>query len=157
MADITLEQVEKLRARCDLGYEEARNLLEKCGGSVLDALIELERQGRAAPPGGNGQAGKAYTPEPSPEAPPSRPPVPVVTGSAWENFWKDAKGLLGKLWGILREWNRYQLQVQKKGRAVTAIPLWVTLILIVCVPWITVPMLIAGLFMHCRYELVKEE
>ena len=63
--EITLEQVEKLRARAELSYEEARALLEKCGGSVLDALIELERQGKAAAPedGGAWQSGQAPPPD----------------------------------------------------------------------------------------------
>ena len=33
--EITLEQVEKLRARAELSYEEARALLERCGALLL--------------------------------------------------------------------------------------------------------------------------
>lgn len=153
MAEITLEQVEKLRARCDLGYEEARALLEQCNGSVLDALIELERQGRATSP----DSGRPSAPDFSStySEPLSRSPVPIITGSAWENFWKDAKVILTKLWDILRDLNRYQLHVLREDRVLCVIPLWVLLILIVVV-WITVPLLIIGLMLHCRYELVKE-
>ncbi len=153
MAEITLEQVEKLRARCDLGYEEARALLERCNGSVLDALIELERQGRAnSPDSGHSSASDPFSARREPF---SRPPVPIITGSAWENFWKDAKSILSKLWDILRDLNRYQLHVLRGDRLLCVIPLWVLLILIFVV-WITVPLLIIGLMMHCRYELVKE-
>ena len=50
--EITLEQVERLREKSGLSYEEARDLLERCHGDLLDALIELERQGRLRPGGG---------------------------------------------------------------------------------------------------------
>ena len=43
--EITLERVERLREKSGLSYEEARALLERCHGDLLDALIELERQG----------------------------------------------------------------------------------------------------------------
>ena len=40
---VTLEQVEALRARAAVSYEEARAALEANGGDLLDALIALER------------------------------------------------------------------------------------------------------------------
>ena len=44
--EITLELVERLREKADVSYEEAKAALEEAGGSLLDALILLERRGR---------------------------------------------------------------------------------------------------------------
>ena len=44
----TLEDVELLRAKANISYEEAVALLDKYNGNVADALVELERKGRIA-------------------------------------------------------------------------------------------------------------
>jgi hypothetical protein len=46
--DISIEQVEKLKERADITYEEAREALEKAGGDLLEAIILLEREGKTA-------------------------------------------------------------------------------------------------------------
>lgn len=38
-----LEKVELVREKCNVSYEEAREVLEECGYEVLDAIIMLER------------------------------------------------------------------------------------------------------------------
>lgn len=152
--DVTLEQVEKLRARSDLGYEEAKALLERCGGSVLDALIELERQGRAQAPEGDGRWQSGQTPPD--DAPRTPVKVVTVTGSAWENFWKDAKWLLGRAWEILKHLPEYRLAIKKEGRVAAAMPLWVALTLLLLFYHITVPLVVLGLLLGYRYRLEKE-
>lgn len=44
----TLEDVETLRAKAHISYEEAVALLEKYDGDVAQALVELEKRGRIA-------------------------------------------------------------------------------------------------------------
>ena len=152
---VTLEQVEKLRARCDLGYEEARDLLERYGGSVLDALIELERQGRAKAP----EAGGRWQTDQTPPSDPPRPPVKVVTvtGSSWENFWKDLKCLINRAWEILKHLPKYRLAIKKENKMTAAMPLWAALSLLLLVCHITVPLAVLGLLLGYRYRLEKEE
>lgn len=41
-----LENIEYLRERSDVSYEEAMELLEKYDGNVMRSLVELEKQGR---------------------------------------------------------------------------------------------------------------
>lgn len=43
---ITLEQVEILKEKANLGYKEALELLEKTGGDLLKALALLEQEGK---------------------------------------------------------------------------------------------------------------
>lgn len=82
---VTLEQVEALRARAEVSYEEARAALEDSGGDLLDALIALERAGKLRPDG----AGAPFSPPgpaermPRPRRPPAGPLRPRCrTGSA---------------------------------------------------------------------------
>ena len=38
----TLEQVEKLREKTNLSYEEAKNVLDSVNGDLLEALVKLK-------------------------------------------------------------------------------------------------------------------
>lgn len=49
-----LEKVEKLREKADVSFAEAKEALDNSGGDILDALIYLEKQGRATVPAGGG-------------------------------------------------------------------------------------------------------
>ncbi len=51
---VTLEQVEKLRERADVSYDEAKAALEEANGDLLEALITLEKKGSVTPPEGGG-------------------------------------------------------------------------------------------------------
>ncbi len=55
MNDDTLRNIEYLREKADVTYEEAFNLLTKFDGNVMRVLVELERQGRVYPTGGYGR------------------------------------------------------------------------------------------------------
>ena len=45
-----MEKVEKLRARADVTADEARNALKACDGDLLDAMVFLEKIGKAKAP-----------------------------------------------------------------------------------------------------------
>ncbi len=46
MNDDTIRNIEYLREKADVSYEEAATLLERYDGNVMRVLVELERQGR---------------------------------------------------------------------------------------------------------------
>ena len=46
MGSYTIEQVEFLRQRADITYEEALEVLERCGGDLTRCLVDLERRGK---------------------------------------------------------------------------------------------------------------
>jgi lipopolysaccharide/colanic/teichoic acid biosynthesis glycosyltransferase len=41
-----LNQIDELRKRANVSYEDARNALEKCNGDMVEALIYLEKQNK---------------------------------------------------------------------------------------------------------------
>ncbi len=59
----TLEQVEKLREKANVSFEEAKAALDACNGDLLDALIYLEKQGRVNAPTGGGYYSSQNTQE----------------------------------------------------------------------------------------------
>jgi hypothetical protein len=49
--NVNLEQIDMLRQRANVSYEEAKDAMERCGGDMVEALIYLEKQNRVR--GGN--------------------------------------------------------------------------------------------------------
>lgn len=45
--NVSLEQIDELRRRANVGYEEAKDALERCNGDIVEALIYLERNNKA--------------------------------------------------------------------------------------------------------------
>jgi hypothetical protein len=43
---ITLEQIDELRKRANVSFEDARDALEKCDGDLVQALVYLEKNGK---------------------------------------------------------------------------------------------------------------
>ncbi|MBA1336266.1 MAG: hypothetical protein HPY66_2701 [Firmicutes bacterium] len=46
---IRIEQVDLIMQRANVGYAEAKDALEKCNGSMVDALVYLEGQNKVKP------------------------------------------------------------------------------------------------------------
>jgi len=46
---INLEQIDELRKRANVSYEDAKNALEQSGGNLIEALVYLEKQNKIKP------------------------------------------------------------------------------------------------------------
>ncbi|MFT5875465.1 MAG: hypothetical protein ACI8WT_004458 [Clostridium sp.] len=46
---INLEQIDELRKRANVSYEDAKNALEQSGGNLIEALVNLEKQNKIKP------------------------------------------------------------------------------------------------------------
>lgn len=168
---VTLEQVEQLRAHAAVSYEEARRALEACDGDLLDALILLEREGRIPPGGGRGAF---FTTQPgaAPEPPPSGPTRgPEASGKDEKRFWGlavTAGGHRGgrsggagapacgscwrRRWDLLRHCTVNQFEVWRNGERMTALPVLILILLVLVAYWISLPLLVVGLFFGCKYR-----
>lgn len=146
--EITLEQVERLREKADVSYAQAKLALERSGGNLLDALIELEESGAiprqadrrctTRPPGGHSAAR---------EDAPSSAPQP---GDGEERE-RPRTGFFSRLRYLLVD---NELEVWRKDLPFTSIPVLILILLFLVAPWITLPLLILGLFFGFRYRLV---
>jgi hypothetical protein len=144
----TLEQVEKLREKANVSYDEAREALDACGGDLLEALIYLEKQGKGKPPEGNGYYSSDHSEERKAEQ-----ARPVYDGArSGETF-----GNLLKRFGrfclrVLQKGNSNLFEVVRQGEVRASIPVSVLVLLLLFAFWVVLPLLIIGLFFGLRYR-----
>ncbi|MCL2812388.1 MAG: hypothetical protein FWD25_10960 [Clostridia bacterium] len=60
MAKYTVEQIDYLREKASITYEEALETLERFEGDLARCLVDLERRGRIKPPRKQGATGSQY-------------------------------------------------------------------------------------------------
>ena len=153
--EITLEQVERLREKANVSYGQAKAALEYSGGNLLDALIYLEEQGVIPRPEDTYYSTKSETPPPPPQE--ELPLLPVEPPKKQKRQSKQKQANRWSLRRLLRWLRRIlldnELEIWRKGQPITAIPMLILLILVFCLPWITIPLLILGLFLGFRYQI----
>ncbi len=176
---VTLEQVEKLCERANISYDEARRILERTDGDLLEAVVLLEKEGRIEAPKGNGyynskeassagngsgagttmntgnvagvgtgkERGDSYSANGS---------APVHTqsqgGTKEEATFGDSLNSFFRWVGrLLHIGNTNSFEVRKNERKVMVFPVTVFVLLLLFAFWITIPLMIVGLFFGLRY------
>ena len=151
---VTLEQVEKLREYANVSYDEAKIALENAGGDILQALIDLEREGKVKAPQGGGQyssssiqvSGSAGQEDSKKEHTQSK------ANSGEKSAFSRNMGRFFRWMGeVIHKGNVNALVVEKNGTSVMRMPITVLVILLLCAFWIVVPLLIIGMFFSFRY------
>lgn len=148
---VTLEQVEKLRQRANISYDEAKAALEETNGDMLEAIINLEKRNRIKPPKGGGY----YSSKNSQEGRKQE----QYSGTTEDGTKVDYGASFGELMGRFFRWcgkiinrgNKNYFEVIKDGEKIMAIPVTVLAVLLIFTFWITIPILILGLFFGYRY------
>lgn len=142
--EITLEQVERLREKANVSYAKAKEALEYSGGNLLDALIYLEEQGTIPRFKGGGYSTRSETPPPAEEV--------LVVQQEQEQNQKETRpngGIFRRIRYLLLD---NELEIWRKGRPITALPVLILILLLAVAFWITVPLLVLGLFFGFRYR-----
>ena len=135
-----MEMVEKLRQHANVTYEEAKAALESSNWDMLDAMIELERQGKV-------RAGAAY------ETGGAQYEKVNATASAkrehngWRNFCASVRSLFSKSC-------KNSFRVTRNGNELITVPILVMIVLMIACFWILLPVLVVALFFNCRYSFV---
>lgn len=153
---VTLEQVEKLREYASVSYDEAKAALENAGGDILQALIDLERQGKVPPPQGGGQynSGSIEVSEREEEEEAKKEKNHSKCNSKEKSAFRRNMGSFFRWMGeIIHKGNLNALVVEKNGTSIMRLPITVLVLLLVFAFWIVVPLLIVGLFFSFRYYL----
>ena len=153
---VSLEEVEKLRARTGASYEACRDALERSGGDLLDAVIYLEQRGWSSPTGGSyNTQPKESTAEAIKRALTLPQAARGKKGKGEKADWRDWAREVGEMGrGLLRHSTVNQLEVWREGRLMTSVPVLILVLLVILAFWITVPLLILGLVLKCRYRFV---
>ena len=138
-----MEMVEKLMEKANVSYAEAKQALENNNWDMLDALIELERQGKVR----TGQGTVHYTTESEKEQQKTQPESTRAQDarSGWEEFWSG-------FCRLIRRGMQNSFVAQRHGETIISIPVLLLIVLLCVGFWIILPLMIVGLFCECRYS-----
>ena len=132
-----MEKVEKLRNKANISYEEAKTILTETDGDLLEAMILLEKQGRIDPPSGGTSGGSTR------QAPGQNEQQPDGH-IGWQGF-------VAWLKSLIHRGNRNSLQIKRHGEIIAAMPVTVFVAALLFAFWVTLPLLVIGLFCGCSY------
>lgn len=145
-----LEKVEKLRERANVSYEEAKEALEASDWDLLDAMVYLEKKGKAEAPSQESASSGDEAPQ-----------YVSVKEKVEEQEKESQEGLLTKLVKVckvlLRMSKENSFCVNRHGKELIRIPVWV-LILALFFAWhLILPVSIIALFFDCRYSFCGKD
>ena len=143
------EKIEKLVEKTGISYGDAKRVLEQADGDLLDAIIILEREGKAKAP-------KSSTYSTQYEEQSQYVSVPMQVESAMEDDSTRGKfkRAIRKIWHFLR--TNSVVAMNKAGDVVVNLPLWGAALILLMFWWITVILIVVSLFVGFRYEFVGE-
>ena len=142
----TIEQVEKLKEKANVSYEEAKIALEAASGDMLDAIIYLERQGKVSPPENDGRV--VVTPhveEAHRESTQNQSEHIETFSSLVKKFFR----MCGR---VIQKGNSCMFEVRRYDKIIMSVPLTVLAVLLFFAFWIVIPLIIVGLFCNYRYS-----
>ncbi|MBP7400979.1 MAG: DUF4342 domain-containing protein [Clostridia bacterium] len=161
---ITLEQVELLRSKADVTYEEARQALEAANGDLLDAVVLLEIQGKVKPPkaaGRNARDASADRTDGPAEAQGTGTPEAGRAGTAEKpNDGKcrrtGADSGFHKLWAWIKRvvyiGNHNHFVATRGTQTVLTLPITALVLLGICFFWAVLALVVIGMFTGFRYS-----
>ena len=146
------EKIDKLRERANVTYEEARDALNEANGDLLDAMVILERKGKATQPQMSSYSTR-YEAQPHYERVERDSSDPDK--EAAKRFGSSLKRFFKVLFSKLR-YNALRMR-NRAGEEVFRIPLWL-LLLIVFFFWEgIIVVLVVLLFFGNRYDIVGRD
>lgn len=148
---ITFEKVEKLREYAGISYEEAKKELEKTNGDLLEAVVNLEREGKIKEPAARGyyKSGDNADQEKSADNDLSQPKKEKKSSS----FTETLKNIMGWVRNIIEKGNSNNFKIIKDDKLILEIPLTAFALLLFFAFWIVIPALVIGLVFGFRYNL----
>lgn len=146
----TLEQVEKLCAMAKISYEEAKAALDATNGDLLEAIIYLEKQGKITAPTGEGfysSEKKQYHDYDAHHAHHAHHHC-----HDGKHFISGLKKIGGFCLKMIRKGNTNSFEVLKGEEIKASFPVIVLALLLVFAFWVTIPLIVIGLFFGLRYR-----
>lgn len=134
------EMVEKLRAKANVSYEEAKAALEACDWDLLDALVFLEGEGKLDKKGGE----PFTTQETKKEA---------KQDDAHKGFTGGMNRVGGVMADLIKKGGANSFVVTRNKKEVLSLPLIAFVLLLIFMFWWMVGLLLLGLLTGFRYTL----
>jgi hypothetical protein len=145
----TLEMVDKLKQRAGVTYDEAKAALDACGDDLLEAIIYLERQGKIPPPVGGGYYSTQHanlTVHPGGNGSYAGAPP---RGDSFGDMMRRFGAWIKK---VIHKGNTNHFEVWHQNALSVTVPVTVLALLLVFCFWITLPLMVVGLFFGCTYR-----
>jgi hypothetical protein len=146
-----MEKVEKLRARAEVTADEARNALKACDGDLLDAMVFLEKIGKAKAPS----------------------EVVVTTSRTEHTTFEDVQDTVDRydreaarplstklkhLFSIIMDkLSNNFLRIEHKGEELIKVKLWIVVLVMLFVWHVSIVAIIISLFFGVRYSFVGRD
>ena len=147
----TLEQVEKLRERANVSYDEAKEALDKTNGDLLEAMIYLEKQGKVTPPEGGGYySSDDYHKSANSQS--STGSTEKAEYSPGESLGELIKKFIKFCCKVIHKGNINNFEIYKNNERKASFPITLLAVMIIFAFWISIPLLIIGLFFGLRYR-----
>ena len=149
----TLENVEKICAMANISYEEAKAVLDAANGDLLEAVISLEKQGQIQAPNGGGyfNSGKTTDSKDAPTHSNANENHNTKSGNSFGASVKKAGQFLLK---VIHKGNINSFEVYNGREVKASFPVTVLALLTIFAFWVTIPLIIIGLFFDLRYRFV---
>jgi len=148
---VDFEKVEKLVQKANVSYEDAKNALEAANGDMLDAIIALEKEGKVK------SQTSSYSSTTSADASPYRD-VPAVVD---ETNKTEGKSFFKDLGAAIKRGFKYtvdnSVRVVRNDVEIIKLPLWISIIAMLCAWELLVIVIIVSLFFDCRYSVVGKD
>lgn len=148
----TLEQVEKLCTMATISYDEAKAALDLANGDLLAAIIDLEKQGKIKAPTGGGY----YSSEKTADANEACKSKCREKQAKYDNGGETFTCLMKKFGKfclkMIRKGNANSFEVLKGEESKASAPVTAFALLLIFAPWITIPLIVIGLFFGFRYR-----
>lgn len=144
---IIIEQIDELRKRVDVTYEDAREALEKNNGDILDAIIYLERNKK-------NNTGREFTSNGFNDTYSKDEKQDEKESHSFTKSTCDAIAWCKK-W--IRKGNRNFFSIKKQEKIVLEIPVTLFVLLLAFAPWLTLPILILALFTGHKFKFSGTE
>lgn len=140
----TFEKVEKLREKANVTFEEAKAALDEAGGDLLDAMIILEKQGKAEPRKESYSTKDVETDL-------------VVVDEDEPKQKKRGNAFTDKIKALWHKSCENYFVVEHKDEKIVNIPIWVFLLILVFTWHVTLAVMVVALFFGCRYSFKGED
>ncbi|NLY18612.1 MAG: DUF4342 domain-containing protein [Clostridiaceae bacterium] len=132
---ITLEQVDQLRKRTNCSYEEAKELLEKHNGDVLEAIVDFEKN----------RKGKSYSHQ-----------------KGYNSFSENTQYRSGSdFWKKVREFIQLgfdcRIVAEDHKGILLNIPVNIMILLVIFLPYVMIPAFILLLVLRYKISIIKPE
>lgn len=138
------ERAMKLSQRAGVSLEDAKAALTACDFDMLDAMVYLEKLGKASAPKNESYTTHYEKPQTAEYEPEEKKRKRVTFGDLLGRFFK----WCGK---IIKIGNENYLEVDKHEEHFISIPLTIVVLFLIFAFWFFVPLMIVGLFCGFRY------